>query len=1026
MRSIGKRALSLLLSLIIALGVIVGGSISVYAISSKSSKFVTGYSITGNGAQDTANVAVKQKGKTNSTYGYEAGWCAAFVCDCAKLAGQSKAVPWNPTPKSLKGVVISAGGSQIYKKTGSYSATGFSDAKVGDLVFINWGSSNASDPSHVEIVYKTSGGKIYTVGGNTDSGVVKVRDRNTQNAYEKTVWVVRPKYSSSTPTKPAQVTSISGLKSTYSVGETLSVSWPAASGATKYEVVCQKTNSWGAANYVSSTSYSEYLSSPGDYYFRVDSVNSAGKTTGSPRYFSVVCSNHVRGSYHHMDDAHPHYKYYSCSVCGAVFRTSETGYVSYCNTCNPQYTLQYDANGGTGAPEKFVGNGSINLSTATPSRDGYYFLGWATSSSATTAQYQPGASFILNGSKTLYAVWDLMDKAGPVITSTEITYSGIGEKHISGFTVRCFLYDESDISSFSFYSYSVANGTDDALWDTEDIFIDTGSSRSRCRVFLSDHNYETGYYYLLIKVCDKWGNETTETMTVYVPLDNQIRIIQYNENRPDGILKNHTEYDYMSDDKSITVNNGEPLCSDYIFLGWATSESAIKAQYLRGEKIRPSGDLNLYGVWIKNENPAKGDVDGDGVVNADDSVTLLRYLDGRLSLSENQLQRADYNSDGIVDNEDALAILIELSYGRRTITYSANGGYGTPQAHIGYGNVNISNSLPYRSGYSFIGWATSPDATTAQYHPGDTYTLTEHTLLFAVWEKLYTLTYDANGGSGIPSSQTGNGYVRIPNTVPSRSNYTFLGWAASASTTEAQYNPGDYYSLTKNTTLYAVWETYKCEYCETYYATQDEYDAHISVCTKRIFTLSYNANGGQGAPTNQYGNGNITISSIKPTRSGYTFLGWAVFNPEASLFVDYQPNDNFELRDNETLFAVWQKDETPDTPPVVINPTVGIKNYKPSRSEAYKTTITFTAVTKEAPAGSTVHWIVNGKDVASGSTYTVEKATNAYNIQTRLVSSDNKTLTESEIESVDINTGFFAKLIAFFQGLFGLLPVIEQ
>ena len=80
-----------------------------------------------------------------------------------------------------------------------------------------------------------------------------------------------------------------------------------------------------------------------------------------------------------------------------------------------------------------------------------------------------------------------------------------------------------------------------------------------------------------------------------------------------------------------------------------------------------------------------------------------------------------------------------------------------------------------------------------------------------MWQKndtptTYTLTYNANGGSGAPANQTGNGSITLSITKPTRSGYTFKGWATSSSATTAQYQPGASYNLTANVTLYAVWE----------------------------------------------------------------------------------------------------------------------------------------------------------------------------------------------------------------------------
>ena len=88
--------------------------------------------------------------------------------------------------------------------------------------------------------------------------------------------------------------------------------------------------------------------------------------------------------------------------------------------------------------------------------------------------------------------------------------------------------------------------------------------------------------------------------------------------------------------------------------------------------------------------------------------------------------------------------------------------------------------------------------------------------------RVYYLYYDANGGSGAPPTQssvstTNSSWAfKISSTEPTRSGYTFLGWAKSSTATSASYQPGDTISLTSSSptaTLYAVWE----EASRTYY-----------------------------------------------------------------------------------------------------------------------------------------------------------------------------------------------------------------
>lgn len=71
------------------------------------------------------------------------------------------------------------------------------------------------------------------------------------------------------------------------------------------------------------------------------------------------------------------------------------------------YSVTYNANGGSGAPASQTKwkDQTLTLSNTKPTRTGYSFLGWSTSSTATTATYAAGGSYTANAAATLYAVW---------------------------------------------------------------------------------------------------------------------------------------------------------------------------------------------------------------------------------------------------------------------------------------------------------------------------------------------------------------------------------------------------------------------------------------------------------------------------------------------------------------------------------------------------------------------------------------------------------------------------------------------
>ena len=157
--------------------------------------------------------------------------------------------------------------------------------------------------------------------------------------------------------------------------------------------------------------------------------------------------------------------------------------------------------------------------------------------------------------------------------------------------------------------------------------------------------------------------------------------------------------------------------------------------------------------------------------------------------------------------------------------------------------------------------------------------------------KKYEISFNVNGGTGTPSSITKyfDESITLPNTVPTRSGYTFAGWGLSSTTSTASYQAGETYTQNSSITLYAIWESY----------------------TPKLYFIYYDANGGSGAPVKQIKahNVNLTLSGIRPTRTGYLFLGWSTSS--AGSTVEYSPGDIYTENETSTLFAVWRNIEQP-------------------------------------------------------------------------------------------------------------------
>ena len=146
-----------------------------------------------------------------------------------------------------------------------------------------------------------------------------------------------------------------------------------------------------------------------------------------------------------------------------------------------------------------------------------------------------------------------------------------------------------------------------------------------------------------------------------------------------------------------------------------------------------------------------------------------------------------------INTFDLSATANEVGY---LISYAANAGSDEvsgmpipnpePEPTSGL-EVSLSDAMPERDGYRFIGWAETSNASMPDYEPGDTYLLDPETsnitTLYAVWKKLYAIIYDGNGADGGSMAMVTHENVAEGQTVDlyasnyNRDGYGFLGWS---------------------------------------------------------------------------------------------------------------------------------------------------------------------------------------------------------------------------------------------------------
>lgn len=138
----------------------------------------------------------------------------------------------------------------------------------------------------------------------------------------------------------------------------------------------------------------------------------------------------------------------------------------------PGYSVTYNANGGSGAPEGVVKskNVPVIISSVKPERNGYVFLGWATTSSAKTPEYMAGGKYEANADVTLYAVWEKAELiAGTMDVTVETVEAKVGDKEVTvninianhpGFGGMTFdvVYDSEHLEYVSYEQVMAING----------------------------------------------------------------------------------------------------------------------------------------------------------------------------------------------------------------------------------------------------------------------------------------------------------------------------------------------------------------------------------------------------------------------------------------------------------------------------------------------------------------------------------------------------------------------------------------
>ena len=412
--------------------------------------------------------------------------------------------------------------------------------------------------------------------------------------------------------------------------------------------------------------------------------------------------------------------------------------------------------------------------------------------------------------------------------------------------------------------------------------------------------------------------EETDLVTLYAHWEANSYEVAFDANGGTGDMTSQTFVYDTEDTLSANVFTRE----GYTFAGWAKEPKATAADYddqATVSNLAIGGSVTLYAVWKPVSYLVAFDGNGaQGTMEAQNAV-----YDADVVLKQNSYEKTGYHFTGWATTADAASaeyqdqasvknlaaaegatVTLYAVWAANTykIAFYPNGGQGTmagQELTYDQGPVALSKNSFSRTGYSFLGWATTSSAEKPEYTEEQKVEnlVTEQNgvlTLYAVWKaESYTVSFDTNQGSGtsVPGTPTktsitvtyGTAYGELP--TVSRTGYSFAGWYTQASG-GTEIRKDTEVRITADTTLYAHW-------------------------TAEKYTVSFDSNPGDGSsePTTA---DDIEVTyddtySNLPTvsRTGYSFAGWYMAGSDGT---EVKDSDRVTLTENQTLYAHWTAD----------------------------------------------------------------------------------------------------------------------
>ena len=253
------------------------------------------------------------------------------------------------------------------------------------------------------------------------------------------------------------------------------------------------------------------------------------------------------------------------------------------------YTVTYNANGGTGAPDPQVKkhDENLKLSSVKPTWTGHTFLSWNTKADGTGTTYAPGAVYSKNANMTLYAQWKVHTYTVHYIGNTNTGGSTPDTHHTYGVSSKL------ANNGFTKTGYKFGQRKMAGEWYTTNYDQYGTKSNSAVSLWAAGNAYDEGA--TVLNLTDK-DNATINLYAGWSPI---LYYIKYNGNGADsGSIKNqgifYDDTDYIK--TNVFKRTG------YVFSGWNTKANGTGTKYSENQAVKnlfstEGSVLELYAQW---------------------------------------------------------------------------------------------------------------------------------------------------------------------------------------------------------------------------------------------------------------------------------------------------------------------------------------------------------------------------------------------------------------------------------------------